>query len=119
MAEQTAEYVALDSDRFPSSYKARMIAAYPVIAGMSADEAYFADRGEREAAFGRILASRNLRRTHELFLCECPPCPGRGNDGHGMQHCAECCFGTGVEADLDCPIHGIRPGSSEGGDSRG
>lgn len=19
--------------------------------------------------------------------CECPPCPGRGNDGHGLTHC--------------------------------
>lgn len=38
--------------------------------------------------------------------CACPPCPGRGNDGHGLTHCAECCFGTGVEADIDCPIHG-------------
>ncbi|AIY15825.1 hypothetical protein GUY44_07520 [Pimelobacter simplex] len=24
-----------------------------------------------------------------------------------MNHCAECCFGTGVEADMDCPQHGI------------
>lgn len=23
-----------------------------------------------------------------------------------MEHCAECCFGSGVEADIDCPIHG-------------
>lgn len=43
--------------------------------------------------------------------CICPPCPGRGNDGHGMTHCAECCFGTGVEVDWDCPIHG--PGNRE------
>lgn len=35
----------------------------------------------------------------------CPPCPGRGNDGHGMTHCAECCFGTGVEAIYGCPVH--------------
>lgn len=38
--------------------------------------------------------------------CECLPCPGRGNDGHGLTHCAECCFGTGVLVDLDCPVHG-------------
>lgn len=38
--------------------------------------------------------------------CVCPPCPGRGTDGHGVNHCAECCWGTGVEADMDCPIHG-------------
>lgn len=42
--------------------------------------------------------------------CACPPCPGRGNDGHGMTHCAECCFGTGVVADLDCPEHGDHAG---------
>lgn len=42
-----------------------------------------------------------------MTTCECPPCPGRGNDGHGLTHCAECCFGTGVEADIDCPIHGM------------
>lgn len=40
--------------------------------------------------------------------CDCPPCPGRGIDGHGLTHCAECCFGSGVEADIDCPIHGER-----------
>ena len=39
--------------------------------------------------------------------CKCPPCPGRGNDGHGMTHCAECCFGTHVEAEPDCPVHGV------------
>jgi hypothetical protein len=42
----------------------------------------------------------------EPIDCACPPCPGRGNDGHGMTHCAECCWGTRVEADLDCPVHG-------------
>jgi hypothetical protein len=38
--------------------------------------------------------------------CICHPCPGRGNDGHTMTHCAECCFGTLVEVDLDCRVHG-------------
>lgn len=47
-----------------------------------------------------------LRREFRDALCACPPCPGRGNDGHGMTHCAECCFGTGVEADPSCPVHG-------------
>jgi hypothetical protein len=37
--------------------------------------------------------------------CRCAPCPGRGNDGHGMTHCAECCYGTGVEAEYGCPVH--------------
>lgn len=41
-----------------------------------------------------------------VTVCECPPCPGRGYDGHRMNHCAECCFGSGVEADIDCPTHG-------------
>lgn len=35
----------------------------------------------------------------------CPPCTGRGNEGHGMSHCAECCFGSGVEAEYGCPVH--------------
>ncbi len=38
--------------------------------------------------------------------CRCERCQGRGNDGHGLTHCAECCFGTGLIADIDCPIHG-------------
>lgn len=49
-----------------------------------------------------------------LSGCPCPPCPGRGNDGHGMTHCAECCFGSGVVADEDCPKHG-RAVLTEGG----
>ena len=34
-------------------------------------------------------------------------CPGRGNDGHGLQHCAECCFGTGfvVENEWDLELY--------------
>lgn len=40
--------------------------------------------------------------------CRCEPCPGRGSDGHGMNHCAECCWGTGVIAEPDCPTHGER-----------
>ncbi len=31
-------------------------------------------------------------------------CPGRGSDGHGMQHCAECCFGSGVQATTDADL---------------
>lgn len=38
--------------------------------------------------------------------CDCPPCPGKGLDGNGMNHCAECCWGSRVIADIDCPIHG-------------
>lgn len=44
--------------------------------------------------------------TQDARTCHCPPCPGRGTDGHGMTHCAECCFGSGVEADEGCPVHG-------------
>ena len=58
----------LTPDMFPPDYRARMIAAYPVIAQMTKDEAYFASAEERDEAFARILAARNLRRTHELFL---------------------------------------------------
>jgi hypothetical protein len=71
-----------EADQFPASYKARMIAAYPVIADMSADEAYWATVDEREAAFGRILASRNLHRTHELFLAA-QPADRAGDAGAG------------------------------------
>lgn len=57
-------------------------------------------------------------RPYRPGTCACPPCPGRGNDGHGMTHCAECCFGSGVEADEDCPDHGrdavLRPGTPDG-----
>ena len=34
----------------------------------------------------------------ERLRAEVVPCPGRGLDGHGMRHCAECCFGSGIEA---------------------
>lgn len=53
-------------------------------------------------------AAQIVARVKELEAagCQCPPCPGRGNDGHGMTHCAECCFGTGVKADPGCPVHG-------------
>jgi hypothetical protein len=56
-----------------------------------------------------------LRAALVSFSCDCPPCPGRGNDGHGLTHCAECCFGSGVEADPDCPTHGRAALDSEGG----
>ena len=51
---------------FPNSYKLMMIRAYPVIAQMDADEEYFATPAERDEAFGRILANRNLRRPQGL-----------------------------------------------------
>lgn len=38
--------------------------------------------------------------------CPCPPCPGKGYEGNGVNHCAECCFGTLVDVDLTCPVHG-------------
>ena len=58
----------MSPDQFPPTYRSRMIQAYPVIAQMTADEAYSADVDERNEAFKRILAAKNLRRTHELFL---------------------------------------------------
>lgn len=42
----------------------------------------------------------------EAVGCQCPPCPGKGIDGNGLNHCAECCWGTRVVADIDCPTHG-------------
>ena len=57
------------------------------------------------AAVESIIADR-LSAAGVTPGCECPPCPGRGNDGHGLTHCAECCFGSMVEADEDCPKHG-------------
>ena len=34
----------------------------------------------------------------ERLRAEVVPCPGKGWGGNGVQHCAECCFGTGVDA---------------------
>ena len=58
----------MNPDDFPLDYKLRMIRAYRTIAQMEADEEWFATPEEREEAFGRILRSKNLRRTHESFL---------------------------------------------------
>ena len=58
----------LAADDFDGTYQLRMIMAYPVIADMSRDELMFATPDEKGAAFGRILAAKNLRRTHELYL---------------------------------------------------
>lgn len=53
---------------FPLDYRLKMIRAYLVIAQMDADEEYFATAAERDQAFERILANRNLQRTHQMFL---------------------------------------------------
>lgn len=58
---------------FPADYKAKMIAAYPVIAELTADEAWLAHPAQREEAFERVLAAKNLRSTHEQFLDELNP----------------------------------------------
>lgn len=58
----------LTPDQFPAEYKSQMVKAYPVIAQMTAAEAWLATAEEREAAFQRVLDARNLRRTHELYL---------------------------------------------------
>lgn len=55
--QQVQELTAND---FAGPFKAKLIAAYPVIADMTADEAYFADAAERDAAFERVLASRHV-----------------------------------------------------------
>lgn len=53
---------------FTGAYKAKMIMAYPVIAGMTAEEFYWASVAEREAAFRRVLDARNLRDVHKAYL---------------------------------------------------
>ena len=58
----------LVADAFDYDYQLRMIMAYPVISDMSADELMLATPAEKREAFERILAARNLRRTHELYL---------------------------------------------------
>ena len=40
----------------------------------------------------------------ERLEAEVVPCPGKGLDGNGMQHCAECCFGSGVRATTDAEL---------------
>lgn len=45
---------------FPAEFAARMIAAYPVIARMTADQAYYASAAEKDSAFDRVLQSRNI-----------------------------------------------------------
>lgn len=55
-------------DDFPVSYRRKMILAYPVIAGMTQEQEWWATPAEKGAAFQRILDARNLRRTHELYL---------------------------------------------------
>jgi hypothetical protein len=40
----------------------------------------------------------------ERLQAEVVPCPGKGLDGNGMQHCAECCFGSGVQATTDAEL---------------
>jgi hypothetical protein len=62
--------VDLAEDDFDGTYQLRMIMAYPVIADMSRDELMFATPEEKRAAFQRILAAKNLRRTHELYLAD-------------------------------------------------
>lgn len=66
-ADQPAPRV-MEVEQFPEWYRARMIEAYPVIASLSRDEAYYSTGEERDEAFRRILDARWLRRTHEMFL---------------------------------------------------
>lgn len=90
----------LNSAHFPAEYKARMLMAYPVIAGLTADEAWVADYDTREHAFGRILRARNLRRTHELFLKRygAPRClhGEREGDCSSCAACAACDGSCGI-----------------------
>lgn len=54
--------------QFDPGYQLRMIQAYPVIAGLTADELMDATPEQKREAFTRILTARNLRRTHEMYL---------------------------------------------------
>jgi hypothetical protein len=54
--------------QFPPAYRLRMLQAYPVIAGLTADELYTSTQGQRDRAFRRILASRHLQDTHRMYL---------------------------------------------------
>lgn len=60
--------ITLTVERFPVEYRETMIIAYPTIARMSRDEFYYASSSDRDEAFARVLAAKNLRRTHEMFL---------------------------------------------------
>jgi hypothetical protein len=63
---------ALNADDFDGDYQLRMVTAYPVIGGLTRDGLMFATPDVKRAAFERILANRNLRRTHELYLESLP-----------------------------------------------
>lgn len=55
-------------EQFSPLYRAKAILAYPTIAGMTGDEFYTSTREEKDAAFARVLAARNLEVTHRLYL---------------------------------------------------
>ena len=59
---------ALSADDFDATYQLRMVMAYPVIGGLGRDGLMLATPDVKRAAFERILANKNLRRTHELYL---------------------------------------------------
>jgi hypothetical protein len=60
---------------------------------------------ERIASLEWLLSHSRVARDTDQGVCTCEPCPGRGNDGHGLTHCAECCMGTGVvDFDPACPL---------------
>jgi hypothetical protein len=68
--------------------------------------------GEPQGPGSAAVTGENTRGVPAQPEC-CEPCPGRGTDGHGMEHCAECCYGTGVIADPECPTHAGVPAQPE------
>lgn len=68
MGNDSKTEAPLSADAFPADYQLRMIQAYPTIAQMNADGLMFGTPDEHRAAFERILAARNLQRTHRLYL---------------------------------------------------
>lgn len=88
--------VAGMSERAPGSDEAREVCGVPSIL-----DDVDGDLSEQEEIELAVAAGRGYQRNRpapapvpadETMPCLCPPCPGRGNDGHGMTHCAECCF---------------------------
>jgi hypothetical protein len=55
-------------DDFTRQYRWEMISAYSVISGVP--DIHEASEDERAEGFRRILAARNLRSTHELWLAD-------------------------------------------------
>lgn len=61
-------YIDLRVEDFDRRYRFRMVKAYPVISGVP--DVFAATHDEIDAGFRYVLDSRNLRRTHEMYLAD-------------------------------------------------